>query len=83
MENEKTFSVSETAIEQIKLQLQKRGTPDSYLRLGIKGGGCSGYTYIIQFEDDPPRDKDKVFSFDSVNVVIDQKSLGGASEWSL
>lgn len=77
MEDEKTLqvSVSETAAEQVKLQLQKRGTPDAYLRLGIKGGGCSGYSYVLQFEDNPPKERDKVFQCHGVNVVVDPKSL--------
>lgn len=87
MEDEKTyqFSVSALAAEQIKIQLQKRGTPDSSLRLGIKGGGCSGFSYVIQFEDDVPRDKDQVFQEHGIKVVIDKKSLiylnGSTLEW--
>ncbi len=77
MENEKTYqvSVSKSAAEQVKEQLQKRGTPNSYLRLGIKGGGCSGFTYVLQFEDDPPRDRDIVFQEHSIKIVVDKKSL--------
>jgi iron-sulfur cluster assembly protein len=77
MEDEKTLhiSLSEIAAEQVKLQLQKRGTPDAYLRLGIKGGGCSGYSYVLQYEDDPPKARDKVFQCHGVNVVVDPKSL--------
>lgn len=67
--------VSPAAAEQVKLQLQKRGTPDSCLRLGIKGGGCSGFSYVIQFEDDPPKDRDTVFEEHGVKIVVDKKSL--------
>ncbi len=87
MENEKTYqlSVSKTAAEQVKLQLQKRGTPDSYLRLGIRGGGCSGFTYVLQFEDDPPRDRDIVFEEHDIKIVVDKKSLiylnGSTLDW--
>ena len=48
------------------------------LRLGIRGGGCSGFSYVIEFHDDPPRERDRVFEFDeraSRRVVVDQKSL--------
>jgi len=77
MESDKTYqvSVSEVASKQIKLQLQKRGTPDAYLRLGVKGAGCSGFSYVLQFEDDPPRDNDVVFHEHDVKVVLDKKSL--------
>lgn len=77
MEPEKTYqiSVSEAAAEQIKSQLETRGTPESYLRLGIKGGGCSGFSYVIQFEDNQPRDRDIVFNEHGVKIVVDKKSL--------
>jgi len=77
METDKNYHVivSPAAAEQIKLQLKKRGTPESYLRIGIKGGGCSGFSYVIQFEDDAPRDRDVVFAEHDVKVVTDKKSL--------
>lgn len=77
MEDEKilSISISPVAAEQVKLQLEKRGTPESYLRIGIKGGGCSGFSYVIRFEDDPPRDRDTVFEEHGVKVIVDKKSL--------
>ena len=73
---EHQITVSEVAAEQIRLQLQKRGTPDGYLRLGINGsGGCSGLSYVIRFEDNPPTTKDKVFQIHNVNIVVDTKSF--------
>src|SRR5574337_1944250 len=68
-------SVSPKAVEQIKFQLNKRNTPNSYIRLGIKGGGCSGYSYVIQFEDDTPGNRDLVFVVDGISVVVDNKSI--------
>lgn len=87
MEPEKAFqiSVSELAASQVKLQLEKRGTPESYLRLGIKGGGCSGFSYVIMFEDSAPRERDVVFEQHGIKIIVDKKSLGylnGATlEW--
>lgn len=74
---EKTYniSVSPKAIEQIKNQLAKRGTLESYLRLGVKGGGCSGYKYVLQYEDNPPREKDLLFEVDTVKILVDKKSI--------
>lgn len=87
MENEKVYQLAVTplAAEQIKLQLEKRGTPDAYLRLGLRGGGCSGFTYVIQFGDGLPPEKDKVFQYHGVNIVVDIKSLlylnGSTLDW--
>ena len=77
MEQEKQYTifVSEKAQEAIKKQLEKRNTPGSFIRLGVKGSGCSGYEYVIQFEDSNPRDKDLVFDFGGLKVVIDPKSI--------
>jgi iron-sulfur cluster assembly protein len=68
-------SLSPKAIEAAKKQLVKRGTPDAAIRLGLKGGGCSGFSYVIEFSDDPPRARDRVFDFDGVKVFVDPKSL--------
>jgi len=87
METEKTLQVfvSPIAAEQIKIQLEKRGTPNAYLRLGIKGGGCSGFSYVLQFEDELPREKDFVFEEHDIKVVVDKKSLvylnGSTLDW--
>ena len=76
---EASISVSLKAIEAIHRQLVKRGTPDAALRVGIRGGGCSGFTYVIEFHDGPPRPKDRVYDYEqngqNVRVVVDPKSL--------
>jgi iron-sulfur cluster assembly protein len=63
------------AVEAAKKQLAKRGTPGAAIRLGLKGGGCSGFSYVIEFSDDPPRERDRVFDFDGIKVFVDPKSL--------
>jgi len=70
-----SVSMSPKAVEMAKKQLAKRGTPDAAIRLGLRGGGCSGFTYVIEFSDDPPRERDRVFEFDGVKVFVDPKSL--------
>ena len=70
-----SIDVSPKAVEAIRRQLAKRGTPESSLRLGIKGGGCSGFSYVIEFHDGAPRARDRVFDFGDVRVVVDPKSL--------
>lgn len=85
-----TLEVTPKAVEAIKKQIQKRGAPDTSLRVGIKGGGCSGFSYVIQFHDGPPHAKDRVFDYTAedgtpVRVVCDPKSLiylsGAALDW--
>lgn len=73
-------TVSPRAVEAIKKQIAKRGKPNTALRLGIRGGGCSGFSYVIEFHDGEPRAKDNVYDYvaedgTSVRVVVDKKSL--------
>ncbi len=85
-----SIGVSPKAVDAIARQLQKRGTPDASLRLGIRGGGCSGFTYVIEFYDGAPHARDRVFEHvatggTKVRVVVDPKSLvylgGTVLEW--
>jgi iron-sulfur cluster assembly protein len=62
------------AIEMAKQALVRRGTPDGSLRLGVRGGGCSGVSYAIEFSD-KLRPRDHLFDFDGLRVVVDPKSL--------
>ena len=84
------ITVSPKAVEAIKRQLLKRGTPTAALRVGIRGGGCSGFSYVIEFHDGPPHARDRVFDCvaadgTNVRVVADPKSLiylnGTHLEW--
>lgn len=70
-----SISLTPKAVEMAKKQLEKRGTPAAAIRLGLKGGGCSGFSYVIEFADGEPRERDRVFEFDGVRVVVDPKSL--------
>jgi len=73
--NSLAISISSKAAEAARKQLAKRGTPEAMIRLGIRGSGCSGFSYVIEFEDKEPRDRDRVFEQDGVKFVIDKKSL--------
>jgi iron-sulfur cluster assembly protein len=62
------------AIAMAKAALVKRGTPNAWLRLGVRGGGCSGVSYAIEFSD-KRRERDNLFEFDGLGVIVDPKSL--------
>jgi len=75
-----SISVTPKAVEAIKKQLEKRGVANTALRLGVRGGGCSGFSYVIEFHDGEPRAKDYVFDYAAsdgtpVRVLVDKKSL--------
>lgn len=72
-EQEGELFLTAKAVEMAKKALEKRGTPRAYLRLGVRGGGCSGLQYAIQFED-KVRGKDVQYDFDGLTVLVDPKS---------
>tara|TARA_R110001583_G_scaffold12612_8_gene55879 strand:- start:11566 stop:11892 length:327 start_codon:yes stop_codon:yes gene_type:complete len=67
------ITVTERAETKIKSLLTKRQTPDHWLRVAVRGGGCSGFKYDYSFVENPDK-KDKTFEFDSVKICIDSKS---------
>jgi iron-sulfur cluster assembly protein len=69
----KGFGITERAAAQISRLRRERGTPEAGLRIAVKGGGCSGLTYTMEWVE-TPRERDKVFERDGVTVFIDPKS---------
>jgi iron-sulfur cluster assembly protein len=74
------ISVLQPAVDVIARQMQKRGTPGASLRVGVRGGGCSGFSYVIEYLDGPPHERDSVIECvatdgSKVRVVVDPKSL--------
>src|SRR5690606_7453959 len=67
--------VTAAAVQYAKQRLAQRNTPEAAIRLGIRGGGCSGFSYVIEFSDDPPRARDIVCEFEGVRFYIDKKSM--------
>lgn len=70
-----TFLATDKAVAGLKRALEKRGTPEAMVRIGVVGGKCSGYAYHMDFFDNKPMETDLVFTFEDVSVVIDKKSI--------
>jgi len=66
--------LTQKAVEMAKKSIERRAQPTAGLRLGVRGGGCSGVSYAIEFAD-KIRARDHVFEFDGLSIVIDPKSL--------
>ena len=66
--------LSEAATKQVKELKEQQKLPDTvFLRMGVKGGGCSGMSYLLEFDSEKgPHDKE--FELDGVKVVVDKKS---------
>lgn len=69
------LSIAPAAAAYAREKLSKRGTPNASVRLGIKGGGCSGFSYVIQFDDAEPKERDYAYEVDGVRFMVDKKSL--------
>ena len=69
------IELTDNAAQEIRTQAAKRGTPHAALRVGIRGGGCTGFAYLFEWADGPPKETDKVFEKDGVRVYVDPKSL--------
>jgi iron-sulfur cluster insertion protein len=71
---EGSVSLSASAAKRVaELKLQEN-TPNSFLRLAVSGGGCSGFQYGFSFDDSKNAD-DRVFERDGVTLVVDEVSL--------
>lgn len=69
------IELTEKAANEIKNIKASNNIPESHgLRLGVKGGGCSGLTYVLAF-DEQPKEKDHVFELRGIKVFVDPKSL--------
>ena len=73
--SKRLLSIAPAAAAFARFKLTQRGTPEAAVRLGIKGGGCSGFSYVIQFDDEAPRERDTVLEQDGVKFYVDKKSL--------
>jgi iron-sulfur cluster assembly protein len=67
------ITVTENAARMVRRIMDKEGRTGALLRLGVKGGGCAGFSYHMQF-DDAPRDGDQRFQMHGVDVVVDPRS---------
>lgn len=65
--------VSEGAAKQIAVLKSQESNPDSFIRVQVVGGGCSGLSYKLNF-DNELKETDKVFEEHGVKVVVDSKS---------
>ena len=71
-----TLRVTDRAVARIKMAMAKEGISpeEGGLRIGVKGGGCSGLSYSISF-DTQPRERDRIYTFGDVRVFVDPKSF--------
>jgi len=67
------IEITGKAVDEVRRMMQKEGVEAAGLRVGVKGGGCSGLSYNLSFETQA-RTGDKVFERDNVKLFCDLKS---------
>ena len=77
------ITLSESAAKEIKSIITDQSLPadKTRLRVGVKGGGCSGFSYMLDLVEDEPGESDEQFESNDVKIVVDMKSylyLNGA-----
>ena len=72
--------LTEKAVIELRRVMAENNLEDAWLRVGAKGGGCSGFTYVLDFDEKEPTEYDLTFVDGEVPIVIDKKSeffIGG------
>lgn len=70
-----TVELTENAIKKVKEIAVDESLP-FIIRAGVKGGGCSGYQFVLLFEEEADiKETDNVFEYDDVRVIVDMMSM--------
>src|SRR5207245_2631663 len=73
-ERDPMVQLTETAVGKVREILDTQEPKPAGLRIAVVGGGCSGFSYSMAFENTPGL-LDKTYSFDGLKVFVDQASL--------
>jgi iron-sulfur cluster assembly protein len=69
------LTLTERAIKEVRRIISEQNLPEgTVLRVGVKGGGCSGFSYTLGF-DDQFSDVDQIYDENGVKVAVDPKSF--------
>jgi iron-sulfur cluster assembly protein len=68
-----TVNITENAAEHVREFMAVEGKTAPVLRVGVKGGGCSGLTYVLDIVAEP-QENDKVIQEHGVTLCVDKKS---------
>ena len=71
------ITLTESAAKEIKDIIKQQSLPEAEtrLRVGVKGGGCSGFSYMLDLTEEPAGDTDEQLESQGVKILCDGKSL--------
>ena len=68
------IQISDSARERLASLLEEKGAGNSYVRVGVESGGCSGLSYKLDFED-TKKDDDELIENNGISLLINKKSF--------
>ncbi len=74
IKSSRAILATDNAVKKLKELKSEESSEDSFLRMGVKPGGCSGFSYEMFFDTDK-FDGDVIEEYDGVNIVVDGQSL--------
>ena len=75
------INITDKAISKIQEVLKEQNM--KYFRIRVKGGGCSGFQYVFKSEDSINENKDIIFNFKNLQILIDTNSMDFINESEL
>src|SRR5438045_9319680 len=70
-----SISITEKAAKEVQRVMSEQKMPETtYLRVGVVGGGCSGFQYSLGFDDKSDAVKDELTEQHGIRVAVDRKS---------
>ena len=70
----KMVQLTQTAVSKVKEILSQQSPVPTGLRVAVVGGGCSGFSYHMAFENQVNESSDNVYEFEGLKVLVDQMS---------
>lgn len=76
--------LTEGAVNQLRKVMIEQNIPQDYgLRVGVKGGGCAGFSYVLGFDE--PKEKDDIYEISGIKVLMEKAHslylLGMEIDW--
>ena len=66
--------ITKHAADKVKILSKKRDVSPAGLRVGVRGGGCSGFSYFLEFAESA-KEGDKILETNGVKIFVDNKSF--------
>ena len=78
------ITITDSALKELRIIKEQQNIPDDHgVRIGVKGGGCSGFSYLLGF--DVEKEKDNIYYIDDLKILMEKSHglylLGMEVDW--